>query len=168
MIKYALAAPLALLAAPPSTAATEVFRGTFAQSNQAVHLGGAEVGVDLRISGKFSEPFKFERLTFARSNGSLYDGGYDDQPIINIDVFTGESFTYRFIGYTYKNDRGIYVETLREFRITSLSDLAVDYTIVVSRFAVVPEPATWAMIIGGFGLLGAAARRLSVKTRTYA
>lgn len=32
----------------------------------------------------------------------------------------------------------------------------------------VPEPATWAMMIGGFGLLGAAARRRTRPTVTYA
>ena len=32
----------------------------------------------------------------------------------------------------------------------------------------VPEPATWAMMIGGFGMLGAAARRRTRTTVTYA
>jgi hypothetical protein len=32
----------------------------------------------------------------------------------------------------------------------------------------IPEPATWAMMLGGFGLLGAAARRRSRTTLTYA
>jgi hypothetical protein len=34
--------------------------------------------------------------------------------------------------------------------------------------AAVPEPATWAMMIGGFGMLGAAARRRARSSVTYA
>jgi hypothetical protein len=33
------------------------------------------------------------------------------------------------------------------------------FTLTISDVAAVPEPASWAMMIGGFGLLGAAARR---------
>jgi hypothetical protein len=32
----------------------------------------------------------------------------------------------------------------------------------------VPEPATWAMLIGGFGMIGAAARRRNRTQVTYA
>lgn len=35
-------------------------------------------------------------------------------------------------------------------------------------FAAVPEPATWAMMVGGVGLLGAAARRRPIGTRSLA
>lgn len=54
----------------------------------------------------------------------------------------------------------------------SLSDLAVninsafadagDYQITFGASAAVPEPASWAMFIGGFGLIGAAMRRKKV------
>jgi hypothetical protein len=36
------------------------------------------------------------------------------------------------------------------------------------RLSAVPEPATWAMMLGGFGLLGAAARRRSRATTVFA
>jgi hypothetical protein len=34
--------------------------------------------------------------------------------------------------------------------------------------APIPEPATWAMMVGGFGLIGAASRRRSRANEAYA
>ncbi len=42
------------------------------------------------------------------------------------------------------------------------------YDLTVVEFAQVPEPATWAMMIGGFGLLGASARRRTRITTAFA
>lgn len=39
------------------------------------------------------------------------------------------------------------------------------YSGVISAVAAVPEPATWAMMIGGFGMIGGAMRRRSAKVR---
>lgn len=47
----------------------------------------------------------------------------------------------------------------------STSQLQVNYRLVVSQVAAVPESSTWAMMIGGFGLLGAGLRRRSVRVR---
>ncbi|GAO39145.1 hypothetical protein SCH01S_28_00030 [Sphingomonas changbaiensis NBRC 104936] len=54
----------------------------------------------------------------------------------------GSGFGSNFVGY---------VDNVR------LSTLSGDTTII--NFEAVPEPATWAMMIGGFGLIGATARR---------
>jgi hypothetical protein len=48
------------------------------------------------------------------------------------------------------------IQDVRQIRLDALGTVAV------------PEPATWAMMLGGFGLLGAAARRRSRTTVTYA
>lgn len=45
------------------------------------------------------------------------------------------------------------------------SPLQVNYRLVVSQVAAIPESSTWAMMIGGFGLLGAGLRRRSVRVR---
>jgi opacity protein-like surface antigen len=49
------------------------------------------------------------------------------------------------------------------FRISGADSFGVNLVAIESPGAAVPEPATWAMMIGGFGLLGAAARRRSTK-----
>jgi hypothetical protein len=45
---------------------------------------------------------------------------------------------------------------------------AKDFVVDRAYLTAVPEPATWAMMIGGFGLAGMAARRRRVATVTYA
>ena len=46
--------------------------------------------------------------------------------------------------------------------------ISIDAVIGAGAGTAVPEPATWAMMIGGFGLLGAAARRRVRTSVTYA
>lgn len=55
-------------------------------------------------------------------------------------------------------------------RIASLTFASGANSFEVDRLAVagIPEPATWAMMIGGFGVIGAAARRRSRAQVTYA
>lgn len=45
---------------------------------------------------------------------------------------------------------------------------ALSYQLTISQVGAVPEPATWAMMISGFGMLGAAARRRGASQLTYA
>jgi hypothetical protein len=55
--------------------------------------------------------------------------------------------------------------------LTSLSGtltMGTDGTYGYPAAAAVPEPATWAMMIGGFGLIGAASRRRARTSITYA
>lgn len=50
----------------------------------------------------------------------------------------------------------------------NISATGIEASITFDVGPAVPEPATWAMMIGGFGMLGAAARRRSRATITYA
>jgi hypothetical protein len=47
-------------------------------------------------------------------------------------------------------------KALRSFRATATGSFSYDPAVSANA---VPEPATWAMLLGGFGLIGATARR---------
>ncbi len=66
-----------------------------------------------------------------------------------VDQRPGEPFPYE-TGYTVTE-----AKVFGEFS----ADAPITYIIRLSGSAMVPEPATWAMLIAGFGLVGAAARR---------
>lgn len=72
--------------------------------------------------------------------------------------------TYDYGGQVEVGDRLRYQETLG-FTLLNLSATtgvngpATDYRIKVTHIAQVPEPSTWALMIGGFGAAGAALRR---------
>jgi len=68
--------------------------------------------------------------------------------VSGLSIADGESFAFRWRDYNSSgNDYGLAVD---DFTITA--------TLAASGPAV-PEPATWAMMLGGFGLLGGAMRR---------
>jgi hypothetical protein len=67
--------------------------------------------------------------------------------------------------YVPTNVPGEAVEATTDFVYPSVTQSGLQ---VIASAGVVPEPATWAMMIGGFGLLGAAARRRVRTTVTYA
>ena len=52
--------------------------------------------------------------------------------------------------------RGSYVAD--EFFITALNNAPTNYSVTISRVGAVPEPATWALLILGFGIVGASMR----------
>jgi hypothetical protein len=59
----------------------------------------------------------------------------------------------------YQND-GAFIHGLTTLGLQNLS-----YTAAISSATAVPEPAVWAMMLGGFGLLGAALRRKPAAVR---
>lgn len=70
-------------------------------------------------------------------------GGWVSRTSSSFSLVNGQSYTLRFAGLA-----------------TSDSTAFIDnVSLNVTPSAAVPEPASWAMLIGGFGLVGAAARR---------
>lgn len=86
--------------------------------------------------------------------------GNDDFPSIGLSGFAfalTAGLTYFTVNSGFSNDDfGTYT-----MRISGPGDI-----IPGDNAPVIPEPATWAMMIAGFGLVGAAARRRSVVSAT--
>lgn len=114
-------------------------------------------------------------VTMNRTDGALFDLTSLDLAEVFNDVSGGQ------VGFTFVTDLGTSAASvnldnvaglqtavlnrtgLRSVAITGLSTtngwLQIDNVTVDQTVAAVPEPATWAMMLGGFGLIGAAARR---------
>jgi hypothetical protein len=105
----------------------------------------------------YINPFGYAGLEFgAFDDTSFFSGnndaliGYDGKSSVAttpIEYFSG-------INATFNTDRG-------SVTITQ----AVNGTFAASVAGAVPEPATWAMMIGGFGMVGGAMRRRRVSTK---
>jgi hypothetical protein len=112
-------------------------------------------------------------ITIARTDGAAFTFtsldltfAYDDQN----GLFEGGLATYTFGGTgtaetrAFDNLAGFQTFTFNAAGVTSVrisgdSPFAIDNVVLSDRVAAVPEPASWAMMIVGFGAIGAAARR---------
>lgn len=91
---------------------------------------------------------------FARADQAVARSSCDASGVFNNDTANQE---YRLCWHT---GGGALDGGWRAGSATSLNDSsAYERLVFTSNLAAVPEPASWAMMIGGFGLLGAAARR---------
>jgi hypothetical protein len=172
MKKYLLSAAFvgAAMLAAPASAAVYVLGSFTVPPTQVVAITPA----DAVAVGGFQDEFRFEvlapiTLTASGLNTTAIGSiGNLDFGLVELrsGLGTGGSVV---ASYTNGGD-------VNGFETTNLGALQLGagfYTIVVNgtvvgaparydgniTFAAVPEPATWAMMVGGFGLLGAAARR---------
>jgi len=150
---------VAAFAAFPASAATYLtFNGTtgvFGNDSVAggsfddtIALPGITPGVYL-ISGTISS-------TYQTANRALQDIDFT-----NVSL-NGSPFDILSTGrFEYRTTADILSTTNNQLRITGMSGDNASYsgTINVGRLAAVPEPASWAMMVGGFALIGAALRR---------
>jgi len=130
------------------------------QSTNNPDFGGASILPNRPATG----------ITLTRTDGGAFDFrsidltfAYDDQNAF----FPGDTATYSFSDGTsqsiaFDNLAGFQTFTFNKSGLTSLnissaSAYAID-NISVSA-AAVPEPAAWAMLVGGFGVVGGAVRR---------
>lgn len=84
-------------------------------------------------------------------------------PFTNGENFIGLRVTSggeNFFGYLFTTN-----STLNSFGFETVANTAIRPTTDIPAAAAVPEPATWAMMIGGFGMIGGALR---VRTRKLA
>jgi hypothetical protein len=121
-------------------------------------------------------------LTIARTDGGVFTFNsldltfaFDDQNA----SFAGGLATFTFNGgatsetRAFDNLAGFQTFTFNATNLTSVrvsadSAFAIDNVVLNAGPAAVPEPATWAMMLGGFGLIGAASRRRQQTRITYA
>lgn len=186
MIKYLLLAAAAIAASPSDAAVTTI---TFTEVNHAGSLTDqyAALGINFGLSGGVAttRTYADARDTFdgrgiagtpQRGNPNIiFDAPVDD---LSFDYSTiGKSFFIRAHGadgaeleiLLIQAPTGVVTNAAAMFNVDQIKRiqlLDIDQLVGIStlRFTVpgaaaVPEPASWAMMVGGFCLLGAATRR---------
>ncbi len=133
--------------------------GTFSASNIGCDVGAGTCSGDFTATGSFDAPLGYKLV-----QGSIETNAIDDLTNLDFGLATlnGEEFELFSVG------NGVY-----EFGFLSPILLGATNTLVVSGFtggagaftgsltfaAAIPEPATWGLMILGFGAVGAAMRR---------
>lgn len=117
--------------------------------------------------GETSDSDPFYTLTLNFDNGKTLVGNYTGLG----NVFTGgTSFmdggvSYSLAEFSYRRDLGNPVSEYTATPGGDGNDYNGNFRITAASVGAVPEPATWAMMLAGFGMIGfAARRRSSVKT----
>ena len=104
----------------------------------------------------------------------LYAGGFDPtDPLANAIVYNDDNPTIGLSGFTATLSAGIsYFAVATGFDNNDFGayTLAINGpgTVLIDGAGGVPEPASWALLIAGFGLTGAALRARKRATATYA
>jgi hypothetical protein len=91
-------------------------------------------------------------LDFTDDSGTVFSDSFEivnGQNFFSASALNGQFITR--VSLTLNGD----VQDVRQVRLGGVSDLSTGIA--------VPEPATWAMLLGGFGLAGAALRRRAAK-----
>jgi hypothetical protein len=81
---------------------------------------------------------------------------------------SGPQFDYLVPVGTPIHDETEFEDPTMFLRAEHRSENLFHYNVTITRFEAVPEPATWAMMIMGFGLIGALRRRSAVAERVAA
>ncbi len=100
-------------------------------------------------------------LTLTFDTGQTLMGSYTPatNTFLGGDAIMSGGKTYSLIEFSYRRDLGDEVSQYRAVPGGDGNDYNGNFRISAS--GTVPEPASWALMVGGFGLIGAAARRRS-------
>lgn len=117
-------------------------------------------------------PFAAESVCFGAAPGCLASGSVNTTLTLGFDVLPGEDYfivTYlssQTSGQTlfFNTARLLSVELAPQFDLISGDGGALQRNASGTFFAAVPEPANWALLISGFGLVGAMQRRRRVRS----
>ena len=103
----------------------------------------------------------FYRLTLGFGDGTVVSGVYDT---VSNNFFGSTSGNITLDGFLWERQEFNIVSEYSSTKGGSPADYNGGFS-----YTAVPEPATWAMMIGGFGMVGAAMRRRKAQVRvTYA
>jgi len=167
---FAGAAIIAALAATSASAITIVVPGgPFSLANPLATFPGTELAAGNTYDFTFSVAPPLGTLATIQIQAQAQKTG-DNEPI-TFDFYSGSPGSGSFLGTSSTGTNAnlsfnpaagsYYVEVTPAYIAEGKSGEALSGTILIST---VPEPAAWAMMLVGFGGLGAALRRRSAKT----
>jgi hypothetical protein len=170
----AIAGAALALAVSPAQAAT-VFFGP-ADMNISFGPGGtvsAHFGESGIVAGTFEHIYQFTLPQSGRASGTISTSAVTFQGIDDLDLVSVYFNGVQLTGFTgainevvFANLVPIHAGQLNEIIINGLSRGNGSYG-GQGVFAPVPEPAAWAMLIGGFGFAGMALRRRTQMKVSY-
>jgi PEP-CTERM motif len=160
--------------------------GNSANTDWAAFLTGAGSFVDLALGGSFNlvSARVVDRVTSGGGNGSFVGGTLDYTTSFSLQgisalggTLIGSAQSFNFATPSGPTD---YASFTHDVTLTPFSAQFVRYTVLATNgvnpglsgisflASAIPEPSAWAMMIAGFGLVGAAARRRARTSVTYA
>jgi hypothetical protein len=115
--------------------------------------------------GAFTKTFDLGMVSTQNNGSADANADYVYFPsLATSDVFNvnGQSYTFKLLGFSNLIGDGFLNSTANEFHVREGGNASADLFGILSA---VPEPTTWAMMLVGFGMVGASARyrRRSVK-----
>lgn len=145
----------------------ETFQPAPASSGTGVYtfaVGTSPLSYDWSVLTASRSVFAATTITVSKIGGATFTYNPATQPNDNeLDGSVQNSLRLNFFNAFdptfYDGSAGLYRVTIA----SGADSLSVD-----ARIGAVPEPATWAMMLGGFGLAGAAMRRRTRTSVTYA
>jgi hypothetical protein len=120
-------------------------------------LGLTEINLTYTMSRVDGAVFSISAIDVSQLFNDASGGGYSGVVAFSYDGAAAESYSHDGMpGYQTFALSGVGIHTLG---IRTINFIAIDNLVVSDRPSNAPEPATWAMFIGGFGLIGLEMRR---------
>lgn len=154
----------------------------FTSGGATIRANGGQARVEGALNTNTQPPndtFNLTQLAFELSDGGTFNnlelrlfGGDATTASFAITDDAGTVFNFSDVAISpsgFFGFQGINGQSIRRVSFTVNESGIQDVRQVrLDAVAVVPEPATWAMMLGGFGLIGAASRRRIRTAVTYA